>query len=87
MPPATEHAQPLIAYRCRSGGYLLAPPDAPVLEDRADGTLTYLGEVVCDKFDDAFWHSLEQQFETQAYACVSREEFFALGATDDQAAS
>ena len=86
MPPVTERPQPLIAYRCRSGDYLLAPADAPFLEDRADGALTYLGEMVCDKFDDALWRSLEQQFETQAYACISREAFFALGATDDGAA-
>ena len=77
---------PLIAYRCRDGGYLLAPAHAPFLEDGTDGTLTYLGEIVCDNFDDDLRHHLKQQFATQAYACVSREQFYAIGGADDQGA-
>ena len=85
MPQVSDCHAPLIAYRCRDGSYLLAPANAPFLEDDQDDTLTYLGEMACDSFDDDLRRSLQQQFATQAYACVSREEFFAIGGADDQA--
>ena len=86
MPHVSDYHDPLIAYRCRDGGYLLAPSNAPFLEEGEDGKLTYLGEVVCESLDDELRRTLQQQFETQAYACVSREQFFAIGGADTQAA-